>query len=457
MKQLFILFALLLCVAGFSQTSNVTANRIRAIDDLRVGVSASQKVTGFDTVMPAIPTHGKLPTTKCVFDWVTGSAVLQGAAAGGDLSGTYPSPMVDGLQGLPISAAAPGMGQVLTWSGSQWVSSTPVDGSATNEIQTLSISGSDLTLSGGGGTVALPGGGGGGSSDFLGTGFDGSGGGGGNIPNQTVINLNHMIWQTALRFDDATTFGQEAFPFSGFWAQGNDGTRLQWGYYDGDDAGDRAEFGMLAGTIDPDKPDLSRFSKFTFGKDSIKLSACDTLGMAARAVGITADTFINVRSGGSVNIVAVDTVYITAGDSLKISAGGTSVDISDGTIKMSGGKGVLKWQPISDSDMAVLSPTDTAMVIYNYTKGFFAFYDGLNWIPFTTGLKKGSVTESMSASTTITVSTGGSFISLTPSIVAANALSANTPHYIDNITAYSFDIVFTSPVTGTASFKWLAF
>jgi len=70
-------------------------------------------------------------------------------------------------------------------SSADWSTFNSKDPSSTNEIQTLSIAGNDLTLSDGGGTVTLPGGG---ASDALGTGFV-DGGGNGTIPEQTVADV----------------------------------------------------------------------------------------------------------------------------------------------------------------------------------------------------------------------------------------------------------------------------
>ena len=255
MKNTILFFFLLLTAAVSAQSNSFVTDRLRAAEYFRIGTNTSQKVTGFDRVITAPGTHDSLPTSRAVVDFleanftpigyytagtgisisddvITNSAPDQvvGLTGGGItvITGTYPnftitSNEVDGsttnelqnlsLSGqslsissgtgvtLPVVGVAAGTGIDVSGSSGTFTVTNTGDLSATNEIQTLSLSGSELSLSLGGGTVTLPGG-----ADGNGI-YSGSGSvvGEVDVTVENVLAFRFASGNSALKFDNGET------------------------------------------------------------------------------------------------------------------------------------------------------------------------------------------------------------------------------------------------------------
>ena len=68
----------------------------------------------------AAPAAGEALVWNGVTSKWTPSPVAATGAAGGDLSGNYPNPTVDGLQTRPVDPTAPAINDALVWDGAKW-------------------------------------------------------------------------------------------------------------------------------------------------------------------------------------------------------------------------------------------------------------------------------------------------------------------------------------------------
>ena len=130
--------------------------------------------TGIGITGDVITNTGDLSNTNELQTLSSGTNTVTLSNGGGTVTvDTDPTNDITSLSGgTGISVSGSGNSRTITNTG---------DLSATNELQTISISGSDITLSNGGGTVSVPGGG-----------SDGNGiyGGSGTVPDETVASVS---------------------------------------------------------------------------------------------------------------------------------------------------------------------------------------------------------------------------------------------------------------------------
>ncbi len=73
------------------------------------------------TVSPSTPATGQILKWNGSLWALQTDENLNGSTAGGDLSNTYPNPVVAKIQTQPVSSIAPVSGEVLKWNGSEWI------------------------------------------------------------------------------------------------------------------------------------------------------------------------------------------------------------------------------------------------------------------------------------------------------------------------------------------------
>jgi hypothetical protein len=117
--------------AQLPAASSSAQGALQLAQDL-TGSAVAPKVAGLqgNPVLSTTPTSNQILTWNGTA-WTPANAPATGAQVAQDLGGTTAAPKVVGLQGSPVSSAAPTANQVLTWNGTTWVPTTPTAGAGT--------------------------------------------------------------------------------------------------------------------------------------------------------------------------------------------------------------------------------------------------------------------------------------------------------------------------------------
>src|SRR5207342_643911 len=102
-------------------------------------------------------TDGSVTAAKLAAGVIPTSLPPNGSA-GGDLTGSYPTPLVSKLRGVSVNTTAPVLGQVLKFDGAQWSPGTDNSGAFTLPYSSTNNSASDLlTITNNGTGVSIAG------------------------------------------------------------------------------------------------------------------------------------------------------------------------------------------------------------------------------------------------------------------------------------------------------------